>query len=648
VGLNARMFAASGALAVVVGAAFGLLLSSIGDLRGSGDKAEHSEQVLAAANHLETVVLDLETGARGFVITRQTRFLEPWTSGLKAFPSDGAALETLVRDNPSQEARARAIVRAGNLYISEYSKPLVFLARRASPQASTLVATGAGKQRVDAMRAQFNRFVAAENLLLLARRSAADSSSRKAEEVGIGGLIGATLLIFLFAVYLARAVVVPVRRASAAAARLARGDLAARVAEGGGGEVAELGRSFNTMASAIANDVENRNRAERERERLEEQLRQSAKMEAVGNLAGGIAHDFNNLLLVIRGYAAVVMKRNVDETLVEGLHHIDDAAERAGELTRQLLAFSRQQVLRPEVTNLNDVVTETLNLLERLIGTNIAIETTLEPDLHPIVVDRSQLGQVILNLAVNARDAMPEGGSLTIQTSNLRLDAPYVFDRVDIAPGSYALLQMTDTGVGMDEATRRRVFDPFFTTKSEGTGLGLATVYGIVKQSGGSILLYSEPRLGTTFKIYFPEETRDAFVASPAPSSTSLRGSETILLVEDDAVVRPLIAEILELYGYAVVPAAGGEEAIEIVKHQAGSIDLLLSDIVMPGMNGRELADTLCAEYPALKVVFTSGYPADTTVRNGLRETNMAFIEKPYLPDDLARFLRGVLDSRES
>ena len=646
VGLRARIFAASAAVVLLVSAVFATLLASIGNLRDSAHKAQHSEQVIAAANNLKTVVLDLETGARGFVITRQERFLAPWRSGLVAFPRDGAALERLVGDNPEQETRAKAIVREGSLYISEYSRPLVALGRHGSPRAGALVATATGKRRVDAIRGQLNRFVTAENLLLVARRSQASSSARRATELGVGGLIGATLLVLLFAGYLGRAVVTPVRRVSAAAARLAGGDLAARVADGGSGEVAGLRRSFNAMASAISRDVDARDQAAREREQLESQLRQSQKMEAIGRLAGGIAHDFNNLLTVIRGYASAVMARNVDESLTEGLHHIDDAAGRAAELTRQLLAFSRQQVLRPETTSLNEVVADTLKLLARLIGTDVEITTDLEPALPPIAVDRGQLGQVILNLAVNGREAMPNGGRLLIRTTSVNVDEAYVSKHVDIAPGMYALLQITDTGVGMDEVTRSRIFDPFFTTKPEGTGLGLATVYGIVRQSCGYVFLYSEPGLGTTFKIYFPREGTAPVDRPTLAAPLSLRGGESILLVEDDAAVRPLVAEILEGYGYSVLPAANGREATEIAGAQAaGSIDLLLTDIVMPGINGRELADRLCMEYPALKVVFTSGYPADATVRNGLRETNMAFIEKPYLPADLARILRTVLDS---
>jgi two-component system cell cycle sensor histidine kinase/response regulator CckA len=384
-----------------------------------------------------------------------------------------------------------------------------------------------------------------------------------------------------------------------------------------------------------------------ERRRLEEQLRQSHKMESVGSLAGGIAHDFNNILTVIRGVSGLVLEETSDERVQERVRQIDRAAEHAAKLTHQLLAFSRQQVLQPEPSDLNAVVEQTLELVLRMIGENIELELRLEPGLATIVVDRSQLQQVILNLSVNARDAMPDGGTLAIRTANVELNKAYAADHLDVTPGSYVLLEITDSGSGMDEQTRSRIFDPFFTTKTEGTGLGLATVYGIIAQSGGHIWLYSEPGMGTTFKIYLPGV--DATVpASPrvAPvSSASLEGSETILLVEDAEMLRPLVAEVLRSYGYTVLTAADGVEAIELVERQPGPIDLLLTDVVMPNMNGRELAETLVAGDPRLKVLFTSGYPSDTIIRHGIAEAQVAFIQKPYLADELAGKIRATLDS---
>lgn len=376
---------------------------------------------------------------------------------------------------------------------------------------------------------------------------------------------------------------------------------------------------------------------------LEEQLRQAQKMEAVGNLAGGVAHDFNNILMVIRTSASLLLSRIPDEGLREDVIRIEAAADRAAKLTRELLAFSRLQVLQPEITDLNDVVENTLELVRRVIGEEIDVDCELGPELPATLVDRAQIEQVLINLAVNAREAMPEGGTLTIRTANVVLDEIYA-SQSDLEPGRHVLLQVTDSGVGMDEATRGRVFDPFYTTKEVGTGLGLATVYGIVKQSNGHIWLYSEPGRGTTFKIYFPVVGEPREAMAPEPEVSSLHGGETILLAEDDDAVRGVVAEALRFYGYTVLEACDGASAIELAQEQ-GSIELVLTDVVMPGMTGRELVEQLLEERPTLKALFTSGYPADTVLRRGIAQSRVAFIEKPYLPDDLALKVREVLDS---
>jgi two-component system, cell cycle sensor histidine kinase and response regulator CckA len=398
-------------------------------------------------------------------------------------------------------------------------------------------------------------------------------------------------------------------------------------------------------AAVIARDMTERRQAEAAQERLGDQLRQAQKMEAVGNLAGGIAHDFNNLLTVIKGYNALLLTRLDDEELSRDAMIVADAADRAGELTRQLLAFSRQQVLRPEQTSINDVVEQTLQLLDRVIGEDITVDYEPTPDLEPILIDRGQLGQVILNLAINARDAMPEGGSLAVKTANVEFDSAYAAEHVDVVEGRQVLVQMTDTGTGMDDETRDRVFDPFFTTKDEGTGLGLATVYGIVKQSGGHIWLDTELGVGTTLKIYFPSSTEPAVVTpSRAAKPRSLDGTEAILLVEDDHAVRRLVARTLAHHGYVVVEASTPAEALRITEDPT-YFDLLLTDVVMPGMNGRELAETILADRPTLKVLFTSGYPADTIIRHGIADGSAAYIGKPYLPAELAHKVREVLDA---
>jgi two-component system, cell cycle sensor histidine kinase and response regulator CckA len=383
-----------------------------------------------------------------------------------------------------------------------------------------------------------------------------------------------------------------------------------------------------------------------ERLRLEDQLRQAQKLEAIGSLAGGIAHDFNNILTVIRAAADAMRRELADEAANRRLAQIDLAAEHAATLTRQLLAFSRQQILQPEPTDLNTVVDTTLELVERLIGEDVQLDRRFSSDIPTIDIDRGQLQQVILNLCVNARDAMPDGGLLSIGTSAVELDGHYAAEHTEVSPGIHVLLEITDDGVGMDAETVDRIFDPFYTTKAEGTGLGLATVYGIVKQSGGHIWVYSEPGVGTTFKIYLP--AADAFAISDrpaAPSAESLGGNETILLVEDAEMLRPLVIELLEGYGYTVLAAADGLEALAVAERYAGGIDLLLTDVVMPNMNGRELSEALGPQHPEMKILFTSGYPSDTIIRHGISDARIEFIQKPYLGDELLAKIRSTLAS---
>ena len=385
--------------------------------------------------------------------------------------------------------------------------------------------------------------------------------------------------------------------------------------------------------------------------RLEQQLAQSEKLEAVGALAAGVAHDFNNVLMVIRACAALLLKQLTGEGQRRDVAQIDDAAQRGGELTRQLLAFSKQQVLRPELTDVNIVVQQTLELLERVIGEDVEIALGLAAELPPIVVDRGQLGQVIVNLAVNARDAMPDGGTLSLSTGEVELDEGYAFAHAGVVPGAYVCLQVTDSGTGMSDDTKEHVFDPFFTTKETGTGLGLSSVHGMVKQSGGHIWLYTEPAIGTTFRLYFPvaQSTEAPVHVRPAQEARpSARGDETILFVEDEETVRVIVAETLRSYGYTVLEAGGGAEAIRVAGERRGALDLLLTDVVMPGMDGRELARRLTAEHDGLAVVFTSGYPADSLTGAGAIENRAAYVQKPYDPAELAATVRSVLDDARS
>ena len=392
----------------------------------------------------------------------------------------------------------------------------------------------------------------------------------------------------------------------------------------------------------IAEDV-------RERRRLEEQLRQAQKMEAVGRLAGGIAHDFNNLLTVVTGYNDLLLANVKAADGVRGyLEEIKRAAERATDLTRQLLAFSRKQVLAPQILDLNAVVAGMDKMLRHVIGEDIDLATVLEPKLGRVKADPGQVEQVLMNLAVNARDAMPQGGKLTLTTANVELDRTYVLRHALTAPGPYVMLAVSDTGCGMDSETLNHLFEPFFTTKEpgRGTGLGLAMVYGIVQQSGGNIWVYSEPGNGSTFKIYLPRVKESAAREEPREASAvPAQGSEVVLVVEDDAAVRPLVSGLLGAHGYKVLIAPGPEEALRICADHKETIDLLLTDLVMPKMSGRQLAERLVSLRPKLKVLYMSGYTDDAIVHHGVLEKGTAFLQKPFTPGALARKVREVLDA---
>ena len=387
-----------------------------------------------------------------------------------------------------------------------------------------------------------------------------------------------------------------------------------------------------------------------ERHVLEEELRQSQKMEAVGRLAGGIAHDFNNLLAVMLGYTTLTLSRAGDPAVVtRNLEQIRTAAERAANLTRQLLAFSRKQVIQPRVVDLGGVVSELHTMLERLIGEDIELVTDVGSAKGQVKADRGQIEQVIVNLAVNARDAMPRGGRLAIVMRDVVVDATIAREQASLRPGRYVRIDVTDNGAGMEPETLHRVFEPFFSTKEKGkgTGLGLATAYGIVKQSGGHIAVESAPGHGTTFRIWLPEVEEAAESAPPVSAPTGAaapEGSETILLVEDEDAVRGLLREVLESAGYTVLQAASGAEALRVSRAHAGTVDLLLTDVVMPGMGGREVATLLAAQRPGLRVLFASGYTAEAIARHGVLEPGTDLIHKPFTPDALLRRVRERLD----
>ena len=385
-----------------------------------------------------------------------------------------------------------------------------------------------------------------------------------------------------------------------------------------------------------------------ERKRLEEQLRQSQKMEAIGQLAGGVAHDFNNLLTVIKGYSQMILESPCPEAKVRAdAEHIDAAAERAASLTRHLLAFSRKQVLQPKVIDLNALIGNLDKMLRRVIGEDFELLTATAQDLGKVTADPGQIEQVIMNLVVNARDAMPKGGKITVETSNVHLDEGYAQEHEGVRPGPYVMLAVSDTGVGMDAATRSRIFEPFFTTKElgRGTGLGLSTVYGIVKQSGGHIWVYSEPAKGSTFKIYFArvDGLAENFSLAGKPLAAA-RGSETILLVEDDQQVRELTRSVLTACGYSVLVAENAKVVKRICVQHTDAVQLLLTDVVMPGISGREVADQVSARWPGIKILYMSGYAENSIIHHGVLDTGIFFLPKPFTPSALAKKVREVLD----
>jgi signal transduction histidine kinase/ActR/RegA family two-component response regulator len=399
----------------------------------------------------------------------------------------------------------------------------------------------------------------------------------------------------------------------------------------------------------LQREIEARVRVEADRQRLEEQLRQSQKMEAVGRLAGGVAHDFNNLLSVILSYTALAIEDpRLAASLRVMLEEVQKAGERASHLTGQLLTFSRQQLVQPRVLDLNRILRDMESMIRRMIGEDVTLRTLPRPDVARVKADEGHIAQVLMNLAVNARDAMPRGGQLTIETDNVELVASREVERMGLRPGDYVVLSVTDNGVGMDAPTLAHIFEPFFTTKGpgKGSGLGLSTVFGIAEQSGGAISVWSEPGKGSTFKLYLPA------VDSPAERetfrrSTRLSGSETVLVVDDEAPVRAVIRRILKRSGYRVVEAGSATEAVRQCQMHRGAIHVLLTDVVMPETSGRELADQLKPDHSDLRVIFMTGYTNDAVVQHGLIDGERALLHKPITPDSLLRKIREALDSSE-
>lgn len=386
-----------------------------------------------------------------------------------------------------------------------------------------------------------------------------------------------------------------------------------------------------------------------DRKKLEEQLLQSQKLEAMGRLAGGIAHDFNNLLTVILGYIDILLDSNLkNKSNYMMLEQIQTASKSAVSLTSQLLAFSRKQIIQPSIINLNSSIRNLEKMIRRLIGENIKLTSSLAEDLGYVKMDPVQTEQILLNLAVNARDAMPDGGKLTFETKNVVFDEAHASKHISVKPGDYVMLSVSDTGIGIEKDIKDKIFDPFFTTKEQGkgTGLGLATIYGIVKQGGGSIQVESEPGKGATFKIYLPRIFEIMTVdAKPAAAPQSFKGSETILLTEDDPAVLNLVNITLKDYGYKVLKAKNGKKALEICKKYPDKIKLVITDVIMPKMSGKDLAREINRAYPAMKILFMSSYADEIIVHHGILEEGVNLIQKPFSPQELVKKIRNILDS---
>lgn len=384
------------------------------------------------------------------------------------------------------------------------------------------------------------------------------------------------------------------------------------------------------------------------REQVEAELRQSQKMEAIGQLAGGVAHDFNNLLVPIIGYATLgLLKLEPDHKLYSNLEQIKKAAERAADLTRQILAFSRKQILQTHTLNLNDVILDFQKMVERLIGEDVDLQTQLQSDLPLVRADKTQIEQILLNLAVNARDAMPRGGKLIVETAAVYLDEIYLSQYTDaLEPGHYVMVAVSDTGLGMDAKTRERIFEPFFTTKGigVGTGLGLSTAFGIIKQHRGHVWVYSEVGRGTTFKIYLPVTAESELAAVTTRPMASLYGKEMLLVVEDEEIVRNLVEQALVFYGYEVLTAAHPAEGLALLEEYGEQIDLVVTDVIMPGMNGREFYQRCAAVHPDLKVLFMSGYTDDLIAHHGVLDEETQYVQKPFAVQDLAWKVRETLE----
>lgn len=575
----------------------------------------HTLEVQDRLSRVLTQLQDAETGQRGYLVTHDPQYLQPYFSGTQRIGAELEGLKASVADNAAQVAAAKDLARCARERTERLTVGLEHARNDSFDAAAEAVRSGIGKRIMDRCRAQVAAMKATEASLFDAR--VARSQSRN-------GLLNFWLLLNAILVGVLALFVTRRARETAQAAVAARDELA---------------RANARLVEESAN-----------REAAETQLRQMHKMETIGQLTGGIAHDFNNMLAIVIG-SLDLAKRRLAKDRKRAEASIDNAmqgAERAAQLTARLLAFSRQQPLAPSALNANKLVGDMAELLRRTIGESIRFEAVLAGGLWTAFADTGQLENAVVNLCVNARDAMPEGGRLTIETANAHLDEQYAAANSEVVPGQYVMLSVTDTGVGMKPEVVERAFDPFYTTKEvgKGTGLGLSQVYGFVKQSGGHVKIYSEIGIGTTVKLYLPRHFGESSATSAVADADAMPRAgtdEIVLVVEDEERVRQLSVEALRELGYVVLQAEDGESALALLEQQP-RVDLLFTDIVMPGMNGRRLAEAARRARPELKVLFTTGYTRNAIVHNGVLDHDVQFIAKPFTISQLAVKVRQVLD----
>jgi signal transduction histidine kinase len=648
----------------------------VNQLKRSGEQAHalsaQSKEVIATAHALLGGLVAAQSDARSYVITEDAAYLESYQVAEREVRRDVQRLLALTRDNSGQKARAEEMAAkvAERLGLLAVTRDLMVEGRK--DEAGELIKGGEGKRLMGELGAGLDSFLKEEERIDEERQRRLREAWQHFDWLLVAGA-AADLLLALTLVYLfTRGIGRRLQTLTENAEALAAGRELARPLSGTD-EIAHLDRVFHRMAQELRGAREelevkveertselsqaNERLTEQIAERLkaEESLResehrflQSQKLEAVGRLAGGVAHDFNNLLTIITGHSELLLRRvGREDPARHRVEEIKRAGERAAGLTRQLLAFSRKQMMQPKVFELNGLVQESGRMLRRLIGEDVELELRPNPAAGRVNADPGQIEQVLVNLVVNARDAMPGGGRIVVETAAVSLDERYTDLRLDVRRGAYVMLAVSDTGHGMDEATRQRIFEPFFTTKEQGkgTGLGLSTVYGIVKQSDGNIYVYSEPGKGTTVKVYLPhvESVAEQEEAADAPESAG--GSETVLLAEDEPSVRSLAAGVLAEAGYKVLEAADGAEALRLAGEYRGTIHVLVTDVVMPVLGGRELADRLTAGRPGLRVIYMSGYTDDAIVHHGVLDAGIILLEKPFTPEGLKHKVREVLDS---